>query len=172
MNLEQMTQFNPAIDDPRTLPNCKGIYFITAKNVECLPDEMKGLTYTYYEGRPIIYVGISKRGIKFRDYRNHFRGTARNSTLRKSIGVLMRFKRVYEIKDPDRYKFELSDERNLTQWMNAHLCLHYKKHDNPDLIEKHWINRYSTPLNIKENHSEINEAFRQQLRDIRNTRND
>ena len=37
----------------------------------------------------MLYVGLSGgRGLRKRDYRNHFKGTARNSTLRKSLGAL------------------------------------------------------------------------------------
>lgn len=167
MRIEDMNIFRPAYDDPKALPNYKGIYIITAKSINCLPELIRNVEYHLYEGRPIIYIGISNRGIRTRDYKNHFIGNARNSTLRKSIGVLMGLNRQYEVKNPSKYKFENNDEAYLTKWMSENLWLHYINCEEPETVEKELINTLSPPINIKDNHSEINLLFRKQLKELR-----
>lgn len=167
MDISKMNVFKPLTDDPKSLPNYKGIYIITANSIECLPKLLRGATFQYIENRPIVYVGISNRGIKLRDYKNHFNGNARNSTLRKSFGVLMDLSKKYEVNSPRKYKFEKNDEECLSIWMRENLWLHYLKYDNPEVLEKQLINDLSPPLNIKDNHSEINQSIRKKLKDLR-----
>lgn len=94
--------FIPTIDMPAKLPDAAGAYLICAKHTDVLPVRMKELEYSYVNGLPVIYVGIAGRptsrvkSIRKRDYRNHFNGKARSSTLRKSLGVLFGFEKEYE----------------------------------------------------------------------------
>jgi len=170
MNINDMTIFNPLTDKPNDLPNHKGLYIITANNISCLPDILKEAEYKFYEERPIIYVGMSNRGFRARDYKNHFKGTARNSTLRKSLGVFMLLNKEYEVNNPLKYKFKSDDERSLTMWMMENLWLHYLICENPEEIEKQLINELSPPLNLKDNHNEINKEIRRQLKAMRNNK--
>lgn len=167
MKIEDMNIFKPNYDDPKSLPNYKGLYIITASSIDCLPKLIRSAKYHLYKGRPIIYIGISNRGIRTRDYKNHFIGTARNSTFRKSIGVLMGLNRKYEVKNSSKYKFEHNDETYLTKWMHDNLWLHYINYEEPETLEKELINTLSPPLNIKDNHSEVNLLFRKKLKELR-----
>ena len=91
--LSKFNKFSPLIDSPDTLPNDSGIYLICAKGTNSLPNIMETVVMKFYNGMPIIYAGISNKSIRARDYKNHFTGSARNSSLRKSLGVLFGYKK-------------------------------------------------------------------------------
>ncbi|MEA5009140.1 GIY-YIG nuclease family protein [Clostridium tyrobutyricum] len=93
--------FIPDADVPEKLPDGPGTYLICVKSPDVLPEKMKCLDYNFTDGLPVIYVGIAERPISTlkslgrRDYRNHFNGTARSSTLRKSLGVLFEMEKEF-----------------------------------------------------------------------------
>jgi hypothetical protein len=153
--------FLPNHDDPNTLPHAKGLYLITVNDLHNLPEPMRGLQYHYLLNRPIIYVGISNHSLRTRDYKIHFNGNARRSTLRKSLGSLMHLEPAK--KDSNKYKFIISAEVYLSEWMKNHLFLHYHVTDQPGEIEKQLIAELNPPLNIKDNHNAINLEFRKRL---------
>ena len=159
--------FIPNIDSAEKLPDGKGIYLICSKNIINLPDLMKNLDYQYIDGNPIIYVGISKKqGLKSRDYKNHFTGSARNSTLRKSLGVLFDYEKYY-YKD-GKYRFVIEHEKHLSDWMKENLLLYYyTTNEKLDEIEVSLIKLISPPLNLKDNHALNNLEFRIELLDLR-----
>lgn len=136
---------------------------------------MRNLEYSYVNGLPIIYVGIAGRptsrlrSLRRRDYKNHFNGTARTSTLRKSLGVLFKFNKQYEVNSL-RYKFIPKHEEILSIWMEDNLVMHFVKVDNPMEFEVYMINTYEPPLNLKDNHSEKNISFRKELTYLRTLR--
>lgn len=51
--------------------------------------------------------------------------------------------------------------------MSENLWLHYINCEEPETVEKELINTLSPPINIKDNHSEINLLFRKQLKELR-----
>ena len=112
--------FIPETDLPTKLPDTSGAYLICAKGIDILPVKMKELEYKYINELPVLYVGIAGRptsrvkSLRKRDYRNHFNGKARTSTLRKSLGVLFGFEKEYEreIKN-SKYKFISEHEEKL-----------------------------------------------------------
>ncbi|MCY9580709.1 GIY-YIG nuclease family protein [Paenibacillus alvei] len=159
--------FDPCSHVPKQLPNNKGLYMITANNLNILPKMMRELKYNYMLGRPIIYVGISNKSLRARDYRNHFKGSARGSTLRKSLGSLMHLTKLREKQCPSKYKFVRSDEDKLSQWMKNNLFLHYLVFEAPDEVEKTLINEINPPLNLKNNNNKINIEFRRALKELR-----
>ncbi|NOV03218.1 hypothetical protein GC097_24770 [Paenibacillus sp. LMG 31457] len=122
---------------------------------------MKTLEFDYLCSRPIIYIGISNKKLRARDFRNHFNGNTRGSTLRKSLGSLMLFTKMREEKDDNKYKFIKSDEDNLSSWMKENLYLYYCTLENPDEIEKKLIDQYNPPLNLKDNNNKVNQEYRQ-----------
>ena len=118
--------FDPLKDESSLLPNGFGIYFICIKNKAALPYQMIDLQYTTFDGYPVIYIGMSgKQGIKRRDYTNHFTGLARSSTLRKSLGSLLGYRRYYY--DDKKYRFIQEDENILSEWMKENLLFIYYK---------------------------------------------
>lgn len=165
--------FNPLEDDSKNIPNDKGLYILCAKDIHALPTIMHNLQYSYFQGYPVIYLGISEsQGLKKRDYRTHFKGKARRSTLRKSLGVLFEYRktqceREFETKN---YKFIEEHEQELSQWMMNNLLMYYYiANDNLKEIETNLIEYLNPPLNLSKNKNEINKEFRKQLSKLRNT---
>lgn len=160
--------FKPLIDDPKTLPQKSGLYIICANSLDTLPDELKEATFSYVDDHPIIYVGISKKqGLEKRDYKNHFKGSARNSTLRKSLGSLFNYERCYD--KNNKYRFIKEHEIELTEWMHENLFFYYWLiDDNVEKIETNLMNQFGTPLNLKNNKSLTNKEFRCELSKLRN----
>ncbi|MBU3108080.1 GIY-YIG nuclease family protein [Clostridium gasigenes] len=183
MNLKNLlnqllgNNFIPGVDLATKLLDSAGAYLICAKSVDVLPIIMKGLEYKFINELPVIYVGIAGRptskikSLRKRDFKNHFNGTARKSTLRKSIGVLFDFEKEFE--NPEKklkYKFINSHEEQLTQWMKDNLVMHFVAIDNPMDFEIYMIGAYEPPLNLKDNKSEINKVFRKELSRLRTAR--
>lgn len=153
-------------------PNSPGIYIVCVRNKNELPDEMKQLTYTEYNNLPIIYVGISKRSLKKRDYRQHLSGNARGSTLRKSLGTLMGLERKYSKKEEgtSKYKFTPECEARLSDWMSINIVFYHLVVENPGPQEQELIECYNPPLNISGNKNTVNAKFRQELRKMRSAK--
>jgi hypothetical protein len=160
--------FNPRTDDESSLPNKNGLYLICIGDINNLPDSMKNLEFCSIETFKVLYVGISRaQGIRKRDYKNHFRGLARNSTLRKSLGTLFYYEKYYYA--DGKYRFNQEHEKILSQWMKDNLVLfYYLSEDRLEEVECILIETLSPPLNIRENHSIINMDFRQKLTVLRN----
>jgi hypothetical protein len=166
--------FIPTIDMPTKLPDEAGAYLLCAKNTDVLPARMKELEYSYVNGLPVIYVGIAGRptsrvkSMRKRDYRNHFNGKARNSTLRKSLGVLFGFEKEYESETNNlKYKFIDEHEEKLSKWIKDNLTMHFITIENPMEFEIYLINTYEPALNLKDNKGEKNRAFREELSQLR-----
>lgn len=179
-NLEELLNkllentFIPTLDKTTKLPDTAWAYLICSKTTDVLPARMKELVYSYVDGLPVIYVGIAGRptlkvkSIRKRDYRNHFNGKARSSTLRKSLGILFDFKKEYESETNNlKYKFIDEHEDKLSKWMKDNLILYFVTIDNPMEFERYLINTYEPPLNLKDNKSQKNIAFRKELSQLR-----
>ena len=167
-------RFDPKTDSPGKLPDTAGAYLISVKNIDALPDLMKELKFKTVEGLPVIYVGIAGRptskvkSLRKRDYRTHFNGTARRSTLRKSLGVLFDFEKEFENRESNsKYKFIRSQEEQLTEWMKENLVMNFMAIERPMEFERFMIMKYEPPLNLTDNHSETNREFRQELKRLR-----
>jgi|GEM_PF-38817 len=109
------SKFEPNTDRPDQIPDERGVYIICAKHKASLPKGMDGLTYTLLNGLSVLYVGIAGRqsskvfGLRSRDYKTHFQGTARKSTLRKSLGVLLGYKKKQYAAETGTTKYESGD---------------------------------------------------------------
>ncbi len=163
-------RFDPQYDNPNDLPDQPGIYMICIKNKDIIEEVMPRAACKEIGDAPILYIGISKtQGLKNRDYRNHFKGTARNSTLRKSLGSIFgwRADRIYD--NRGKYKFSLAREQELTRWMHDNLIIMYWINLNTEIgiLETKLINELDPPLNIAKNKSHKNEAFRKELMKLR-----
>lgn len=136
---------------------------------------MRGLKYNYLTDLPVIYVGIAGRptsrvrSLRYRDYKIHFSGDARRSTLRKSLGVLFGFRKVFSEKSvrSTKYKFNPEDEGTLSEWMKTNLTLHFLQMEEPLIAEQFLINYFNPPLNLKDNHNKTNSDFRKKLSELR-----
>lgn len=169
--------FNPRTDDAVTLTNHPGLYMIAAQDIDTLQNLLNGAVIPKFEEYDILYVGISsKQGLRRRDFKNHFQGTARNSTLRKSLGALSGWKNCREYYKDGRYRFSIKRENELSEWMKNNLLLLYwtniQEYDGQSLegLERDLINRLDPPLNIKNNSGVLNLEFRQKLSALRTDR--
>lgn len=160
---------DPMTDDIQMMAsmNYHGVYLICFRKLENVPTQMRLLEYSRFNEYYVIYAGKSSRGFKERDYRNHFRGSARNSTLRKSIGVLMNLERYYY--PNNKYRFQSSEEEKLSKWMKENLIVFYKITNNIENEEKLLIENYYPPLNIQLNQAVQNQTFRNELKVLRNS---
>ncbi len=168
IDINNMNIFNPHEHTKEDLPDEKGIYIIVSKDLDCLPVNMRQLNYSFIGESPVIYVGISGKGLRRRDYKNHFNGSARISTLRKSLGVILGLEKEKLI--GSKYKFIKSDEQKLTNWMKQNLTLHYMILEEPSIYEKDLIIELAPPLNLTYNKDEKNSVFRRKLKEMRNAK--
>ena len=163
--------FDPSKDKADLIPDEKGVYLISFKSTSQLPEQMRDVFFNRFNEREVIYVGLSGgRGLRKRDYRNHFNGTARNSTLRKSLGVLFGYEKVNSTNESksSKYRFDNNSEQELSRWMKANLMMHYCTGlENVELIETMLIEIFNPPLNLSKNKSETNKEFRQYLSKLR-----
>jgi hypothetical protein len=166
----EMHRFDPQTDDPGDLPEGTGIYAICARDVHSLRPLSISAVFPLIGGDYVVYIGISEtQGLRKRDYKNHFNGTARNSTLRKSLGSLFRWQADRVALDNGKYRFTPERERELSDWMRNHLVMLYWQGFPQGIpgLETKLINELSPPLNIRKNKSPVNQEFRKELKRLR-----
>lgn len=168
--LENFSLFDPGKDANSILPNIAGCYIITIMNQDFLPRQMQGLKYQCFNGHPVVYIGATRRGLRLRNYYEHFIGPSRKSTLRRSFGVVMGYVKVREQNSPKRYSFNEEGEKLLSDWMRVNLLVYYHSTDKPEAKEKELIKKFCPPLNLINNRTGRNEEFRTQLYRLRNKR--
>ncbi len=146
-----------------TFPDKKAFYIFTTDDLNNLPENMRELDYKKFKNEFVVYTGITTSLKK----RRHLNGTARNSTLRKSLGSLLSLERKY-LKE-NKYRFISIDEERLSKWMLSNLKMYYATEEN-DLneLEQDLINTFNPPLNINKNYNVANEEFRKYLKELRN----
>jgi len=164
--------FNPLVDDQQTIPDKHGLYAICITNKDALPVAMKDIYFNEIDGYLVLYLGISaSQSLHKRDYKNHFTGSARNSTVRKSLGSLWGWEKYRNYGENRKYSFDKKREDEITKWMHENAFMFYwvANDDTTELgkIEKRLIKEISPPLNIQYNHSPINKTFRGTLREAR-----
>lgn len=176
-DLEGFKMFDPRNGDKKSLPDCAGSYAILLRKNSSMPES--GAEYTpsmvTFGGQEyeLIYVGISNKSLRERDYKQHFTGNnAGHSTLRKSLGSLMNLEKTFRSegekdKVNPKTKFVDADEIRLSEWMENNLLLLYKEKLNPDELEEAMIKVLNPPLNIKNNQNIENKAFRSCLSEMR-----
>ncbi|WP_374950681.1 GIY-YIG nuclease family protein [Mucilaginibacter sp.] len=162
--------FDPQKDDSKNLHKKMGNYLICLKNHIEFPACKIAPLFTTFEGKKVIYTGIASKCLLTRDYKQHFtKCNAGQSTLRKSLGVIMGFKQIPRDKVMNnKTKFELHNEMLLSDWMINNLILYYAENLNYSLDEDKLILQFNPPLNLKKNYSSENIAFRKYLSSLRN----
>lgn len=181
-DLEKFTLFDPMVDVESKIAAVPGNYAILLRKGSKLPEIKVPYTSStiLYDGEEyeVIYVGISSKNLRKRDYKNHFNDdNAGKSTLRKSIGSLMGLKKTYrtegeEGKDKPKIKFIDTDEIVLSEWMHDNLLLLFKADRNFKMIEDEMIEVLNPPLNISNNHNSVNKDYRALLKTLRNDLSD
>ena len=170
LDLSNPELFDPLNNEIAHLPAAKGLYMIVARNTNCLQTMFLDAEIPVFNGYPVLYIGVSERqGLRDRDYKNHFKGTARQSTLRKSLGSIYEWRDMRVYYHNGKYKFNDSCEEKLSSWMKKNLMiLYWLVDENIGELENTLINDMSPPLNIAKNKSPINKEFREKLKNLRN----
>lgn len=166
--------FDPKLDAEIKIDDSPGNYIICLRKNAKLPTVSISPTLTKFEGLNVIYTGIAGGSLRTRDFRQHFKGdNAGRSTLRKSLGVLFGYKLIPRDKDPNtgKTKFNIEDEKELSQWMLTNLIMFFLPTADFNSIEIKLINQFNPPLNIKDNHNKINADFRRLLSSLRAKKN-
>lgn len=165
--------FDPLKDDINTVPALSGNYIFALRKNSKLPDIGIPVTYTKFRDYEVIYVGLANDSLKDRDVKKHFNGNAGNSTLRKSLGCLFGYNlipRDSHYNNNGKTKFNVADERKLSDWMKTNLLLFYYPNKDFDSIESVLIQNLNPPLNLDKNHNVINSEFRNHLAKLRNNK--
>ena len=119
----------------------------------------------YYncQGWNLLYIGIagqtanSKQTLDERIIKKHLKGEANNSTLRLSLGILLRDKFGIELelkeKTKESFWFGERGEYKLSQWIIEHARVAWLTYDDPKEIEDDALRIYGDvlPLNIEGN---------------------
>ena len=110
--LKDFKHFDPLKNNKELIPDAAGVYMIVLKKNCKLPKVDCEYCCKKVLEKEVIYVGISSKSLRNRDFRQHFNGNAGSSTLRKSIGSLFGFKKIPSSQNQDDGKtnFNESDE--------------------------------------------------------------
>ena len=175
MNLQPITEkftankFNPEQGNENEIPDEAGNYIICLKKGSSIPDQNIKTTYCQFNGLNVLYTGIAGKSLRKRDYRQHFKGHAGRSTLRKSIGVLFGYKKIPRDKNihSGKTKFNATDEEKLSTWMKQHLIMFFYPNEQVIALENKLIEVFNPPLNLSKNRNPINLKFRKYLSKMR-----
>ena len=119
------------------------------------------------DGLPLLYAGISpdraksKANLKKRIINNHCKGTAKTSTLRKSLGVLLTEASGYPLRKVGNIMtFTRAGEDWLNDWMDKNAFVCWYEYLNPWEIKREVITIFSPPLNIQDGTHSFGENLR------------
>ncbi len=149
------------LDKECPLPKAPGVY---AWYFDQLPPTVPGGSSHTFEGRYLLYVGISpkpppKNGAApstqtvIKRLRYHYRGNAAGSTLRLTLGCLLDAEIGVELRrvgSGNRMTFG-SGESRLSEWMAEHTRVACVACVSPWDAEHYMIDNYSLPLNLDQN---------------------
>lgn len=124
----------------------------------------------------LLYVGISprninsRRNLRKRIVNSHFRGNAKGSTLRLSLGVLLTNESKFPLRrvgSGKRMTFTKLGEEWLNNWMEENAFVCWMQHPEPWKIEEKVIQCISPPLNIKGNNHSFSNTLSELRRDAK-----
>lgn len=114
------------------------------------------------DGCTLLYLGIApdrankpnSRASLLSRIRQHYRGNAEGSTLRRTLGVLLEEKSGFPLRrvgSGKRITLTHSGERWLDEWMEKNAFVAWTVHPDPWAIEHLLLGKLSCPLNIMDN---------------------
>lgn len=173
ITLEHFKHFDSLKNSADEIPDEKGVYLFLLKSGARLPSVDCFYNCQKLNGREIIYVGISNRSLRRRDFKQHFYGNAGASTLRKSIGSLMGLQKIPRSKTriDGKTKFTIEDELILTEWMISNLDFCYLTTEDTNAMEALLIKKFNPPLNLSKNYNLENSVYRKLLTALRKKSN-
>lgn len=163
--------FDPLKDDVNTIPSLSGNYIFVLREGSKLTGIDIPVTFTKFRGYDVIYVGEASKSLQSRIVKQHFKGNAGKSTLRKSIGCLFGYDLIPRDSKYDenrKTKFNVADENRLSDWIKTNLLLFYYPNKDYANVEDQLIKDLNPPLNLNNNSNPINFEFREHLTELRN----
>ena len=154
------------------VPKDRGLYSWFFKSI---PPRVPTTGCVAKNGMTLLYVGISpedeesKANLRER-IKTHFRGNAEGSTLRRTLGSLLKeqsgfpLRRVGSQKKTKRMTFTHLGEQWLDAWMEKNAFVCWVTHEAPWEVEGEIFHNVSLPLNIEDND---HHGFVQELKSIR-----
>ena len=156
--------------DPTTPPAKSGLYGWYFDEIP--PSVPRDECHTW-NGRTLLYVGISparpgsKQHLRMR-LRQHYRGNARGSTLRKTLGCLLQGQLRLEYRrtsgSSKSMRFTTDSEARLSAWMAEQASVTWALAPEPWIDEAKLIRDHSLPLNLQGNSAH---PFYESLRSMR-----
>ncbi|MGC9490551.1 MAG: GIY-YIG nuclease family protein [Thermovirgaceae bacterium] len=139
----------------RVIPDQRGVYAWFFE-----PHKL-GIRSGHYEhlldGKALLYVGVvpstwySKRTLP-RRIRTHIRGTARQSTLRYSLGACLIEELALDVNHLPGFKLNFGDfENRLTKWICENGYVTWSVHEEPWKVERDFVALLKPALNLKHN---------------------
>jgi len=147
------------LSKPSPIPNIHGVYGWFFKEI---PSLVPSDGCIKHKGLTLLYVGISpdkkckpnsKQDLKKR-ITYHYRGNAEGSTLRKTLGVLLKEKSGHPLRrvgSGKRMTFTHVGEQWLDDWMERNAFVCWVEHKTPWELEEKLLHSLSLPLNIEGN---------------------
>lgn len=144
------------LSKPSPIPEERGLYAWFFKEV---PDIVPTEGCVVKDKLTLLYIGISpandnsKHNLRKR-INIHFKGDAKSSTLRQTLGVLLTKKSSYPLRrvgNGNRMTFTSLGESWLDSWMERNAFVCWVLHPSPWEIEGKIIKNLSLPLNIQDN---------------------
>lgn len=162
--------FNPDWPNSERIPDKPGNYIVLFKSSVPFPSIGYNIKCATYQNMAIVYTGSAGTSLNKRIISQHLRGNASLSTLRLSLGCLMRYELIpRDVDNPDNghIRFSDNDELAISLWMQNNLIFCYLPNDNPEELENQLIKQLNPPLNLQNNRNKINSEFRSALHDLR-----
>jgi GIY-YIG catalytic domain len=141
---------------PSPVPAANGIYAWYLRDVPAVVPTDGCLTF---DGKTLLYLGIAPENANSRSslssrIRQHYRGNASSSTLRRTLGVLLEDQSGFPLRrvgSGRRITLTHAGERFLDEWMARNAFVAWAVHPEPWIIEHGLLRQLSCPLNIKDN---------------------
>ena len=166
------TVYDPLVNRKNDIPEEAGNYIVTLRARSAIPGNYPNIVMQEFEGKRVIYTGVSAKNLRGRIGHDHFAGHSSFSTFRISLGCLMGFPLIHRDRVPDgkHYRFSPENETELSQWMKENLIVYHKPSMYFEDIETMLILALNPPLNLDKNDSPVNAGFREHLKDLRSRR--
>jgi hypothetical protein len=100
--------------------------------------------------------------------RQHYRGNAEGSTLRRTLGTLLEGESEFPLRrvgSGRRITLTHAGERHLDDWMDRNAKVAWTETAEPWIVERELLRQVSCPLNIRDNK---HHPFQSKLRELRN----
>lgn len=139
------TEYDPQVNANNEIVSQPGVYVICKRHDANVVELRIDKACEFIPGYQVLYVGKTNSSLRRRIINQHFRGSGRNSTLRRTIGNLLGYE--HFLLPDGRFRFISEHEQALTLYMAARFIVFYSITDQTEHNEHVLIMRYAPPLN-------------------------